>query len=94
MVPHCSSCENKLCEKDIGLVEDLHISASTKLLESLATFKNNTVYIAKFLVHKYKQATEHKRDKISNKFVKELNRRALCMPTLGIVFFVYCAISL
>ena len=37
MVPQCSSCENKLCEKDIDLVEDFQISATRELLESSNT---------------------------------------------------------
>ena len=39
MVSRCSSCEDKLCEKDFDLVEDFQISVLEALLKCLDTLK-------------------------------------------------------
>ena len=80
--------------RDVDLVKDFQICALEELLKYSDTLMHKAMNIGGFLVHKYEIVAEFEDDEILNKFVEGFNRQGLCVPALGIVFFVYCAISL
>lgn len=93
VISQCSCCDEELCESDIDSVDNFQIVYSEQLLASSDALKHKVVYIAGYLVHKYGLGEESEEDSVSNKFVEELDRGGLSVPTLGIVFFVHCAIN-
>ena len=64
------------------------------MLEFSRILKHKIVNVAEFLVHNHGLAAMLEEDAISNKFVKEFNIRGLCVSTLGLAYFVHCAINL
>ena len=59
----------------------------------LNVLKHKVIYITGYVVRDYRPAVESE-DKMSKKFVKELDCGELSMPTIAIVFFVHYSIYL
>ena len=91
MIRQCSSCEDKLCEMSVGLVEDFQISASKKLFESSGILKHKVVNMAKFFVYKYVHAAKPEEDTASNEFVEEFRPwESLCAYAWNCIFCSFC----
>jgi len=94
VTPQCPSCDEEICESDVDLVESFQLASSEKLLESSDALKHKVVYIAGYLVRKYGLNVECEEAPVATEFLDELNHGGLCVPTLGDVYFVHCAVHL
>ena len=95
MVPLCSNCKDKLCEKILTLLKIFRISVSKELLESSESLKHKVVYIAKFLVQKYGLAVAPEKDITWNEYVEELNCGGLFFVCLHLKLYgLFTALSI
>ena len=73
------------------VIDETSIKDTEDLLNSSGTMKEKEVYIAGFLTHKLKQHDGDPSEEDSCRFLEELNRGSLRVPTLNTVFFVHSA---
>ena len=70
-------CDQKRCKSDIDLAESFQITILNELFQSLDVLKQKNVHIAGNLVEKYELAGNPNKYVVSNKSLKELNRKGV-----------------
>ena len=88
---HCVLCASTVNNTDLEVIDETSIKDTGNLLNSSGTMKEKVAYIAGFLTHKFKQHDGDPSEEESCRFLEELNRGSLRVPTLNTVFFVHSA---
>ena len=83
----CPSCSENIHPEDIDVVRSLSLENTQELLHSDSEIKHKIIYIAGY-VSKQSEVEDESEECVSSKFLVELNRGGLQIPTMGTVFFV------
>ena len=73
------------------VIDETSIKDTEDLLNSSDTMKEKVVYIVGFLTHKFKQHDGDPSEEENCRFLEELNRGSLRVPTLNTVLFIHNA---
>ena len=87
----CTACTQVILSEDVDLVNKLDIADTQELIETSSVMKQKVVYLAGYLAFKYSDSELAVEETVLCKFISELNRGGLHVPTLSTVFFVHSA---
>ena len=84
----CPSCTENTHPDDIDILHSISLIDTAELLQSDSERKHKTIYIARYNT---KQANfqQDSDECISSKYLNELNRGGLTLPTISTVFFSF-----